>query len=255
MTYTITNPNAPATSKQLWLLHILTKTDTRNLTLTMAEASAKIEALKNKPITKKSDTTSADYRISGIKTNNTPKPERVVIQGVRPIGETDMAKVNNDFMTNAYPIGRIKSGNDTATISFTDYNCKECLFGITGLCKPDWDSLGYVTCGGKVESVSFTCRMYEPLEYKPSITCHRPKGKQCHRKHFDNKCLECNFRHDGMNYSNWNRSAWYSYIPTIKERITKLTEEITHYDITNVNHAEYINRMNRQLELLKTLDK
>ena len=42
------NPELPATSKQLWLLHILTKTDTRELKLTMAEASERIEQLKNK---------------------------------------------------------------------------------------------------------------------------------------------------------------------------------------------------------------
>jgi hypothetical protein len=224
----------------------------------MAEASAKIEALKKTPkATGKSDTARANYRISGIKPSakdNIPKPERVVIQGNRPIGETDMVKVNADFMANAYPIGRKKAGNDTADVSFTDYDCKDCLWGITGLCQPDWDTLGCVTCANKVESISFTCRMYEPIEYKPNCNCHRPKGKQCHRKHIDNRCLECNFRRDGFSLSH-NRSFWYSYIPTIKERITKLSEEITHYSKDNVNHIEYINRMNKQIELLKTLDK
>lgn len=41
------NPELPATSKQLWLLHILTKSDTRNLKLTMLEASQQIESLKS----------------------------------------------------------------------------------------------------------------------------------------------------------------------------------------------------------------
>ena len=43
---TLKTPEAPATKKQLWLLHILTKTDTRNLDITMQEASNRIEALK-----------------------------------------------------------------------------------------------------------------------------------------------------------------------------------------------------------------
>lgn len=44
----LNNPYKPATKKQLWLLHILTKQDTRNLTLTMKDASDKITALLNK---------------------------------------------------------------------------------------------------------------------------------------------------------------------------------------------------------------
>ena len=39
-------PEAPATSKQLWLLHILTKQNTQDWKLTMQEASDKIEELK-----------------------------------------------------------------------------------------------------------------------------------------------------------------------------------------------------------------
>lgn len=44
---TLRTPEAPATSKQLWLLHILTKTDTRNLNLTMQQASDRINELKS----------------------------------------------------------------------------------------------------------------------------------------------------------------------------------------------------------------
>jgi hypothetical protein len=41
-------PNAPATSRQLWYLHILTKEDTRNLQITKVEANNRIRAiLKN----------------------------------------------------------------------------------------------------------------------------------------------------------------------------------------------------------------
>lgn len=40
------NPNGPATKRQLWLLHILMKTDTRNLNITVAEANKRITALK-----------------------------------------------------------------------------------------------------------------------------------------------------------------------------------------------------------------
>ncbi|MFA5300563.1 MAG: hypothetical protein WC389_20440 [Lutibacter sp.] len=46
------NPDEPATKKQLWLLHILTKTDTRNLNITMLEASQRIEAAKKNPAEK-----------------------------------------------------------------------------------------------------------------------------------------------------------------------------------------------------------
>jgi hypothetical protein len=49
MTIAIRTPEAPATSKQLWLLHTLTKTDTRNLNITMLEASNRIQALMDKP--------------------------------------------------------------------------------------------------------------------------------------------------------------------------------------------------------------
>lgn len=40
-------PDNPATSKQLWLLHLLTKEDTRNWKLTVKEASDKISELKS----------------------------------------------------------------------------------------------------------------------------------------------------------------------------------------------------------------
>ena len=42
----LSNPNAPATSKQLYYLHLLTKQDTRDWKLTMEEASDKISELK-----------------------------------------------------------------------------------------------------------------------------------------------------------------------------------------------------------------
>ena len=42
----ISNPDAPATSKQLYYLHLLTKQDTRGWKLTIEEASAKINELK-----------------------------------------------------------------------------------------------------------------------------------------------------------------------------------------------------------------
>ena len=45
-TITLRNPGAPATNKQLWLLHLLTKQDTRDWKLTMQEASDKINELK-----------------------------------------------------------------------------------------------------------------------------------------------------------------------------------------------------------------
>lgn len=52
MVMAIKNPELPATKKQLWLLHILTKTDTRNLNITMSQASQKIADAKQKPSSK-----------------------------------------------------------------------------------------------------------------------------------------------------------------------------------------------------------
>ena len=46
MAIMIKNPDAPATRKQLWLLHILAKEDTRDWRLTMQQASDKINELK-----------------------------------------------------------------------------------------------------------------------------------------------------------------------------------------------------------------
>ncbi len=73
---TLKTPEAPATSKQLWLLHILTKTDTRKLDITMQEASNRIEELKSNGNHKPShltttskpqgDTARANYRVSGV---------------------------------------------------------------------------------------------------------------------------------------------------------------------------------------------
>ena len=47
MVIQLNNPDSPATKKQLWLLHILSKTDTRKLNLTMQQASNRINELKN----------------------------------------------------------------------------------------------------------------------------------------------------------------------------------------------------------------
>ncbi len=43
---TLKTPEAPATSKQLWYLHILTKTDTRGLSMSMEEASNAIASIR-----------------------------------------------------------------------------------------------------------------------------------------------------------------------------------------------------------------
>jgi len=43
---TMSKPDLPATKKQLWLLHLLTKEDTRNWNLTVKQASEKISELK-----------------------------------------------------------------------------------------------------------------------------------------------------------------------------------------------------------------
>ncbi len=221
---TLKTPEAPATNKQLWLLHLLTKTDTRNLDITMQEASNRIEELKSnggKSSKPQGDTARADYRVSGIH----PQPEREVIQGDSPQGVTDMAKIEAHFKANCYELGRTKAENDTARIDFYDFSCKECLFGKTGICEPSWREAGFITGGGvteplRVESVSFDCNNHEPIEYRISEYCHRPKGKRCHRKGIDNPCLECNYRKPQWR-DGYNHSAWARYIPTIPERIRR----------------------------------
>ena len=218
------NPDAPATKKQLWLLHILTKTDTRNLNITMKAASDRINELKSNPGNpgngkKRGDKAAADYRISGIK--NIPIPEREVLQGDNPPGITDIEKITAHFNENAYAIGREKAGNDTATIDFYDFNCTRCFFGKSGNCIPSWRDAGRVTCAGIVESISFSCCNFESVEYSITEYCYRPKGKQCHRKKIANKCLLCNYRKNKFRFDYSNRAAWANYIPTIPERIKR----------------------------------
>lgn len=60
------NPDAPATSKQTWLLFTLTKTDWRDKGLTIKQASEKIAALmeaKKKGINTVTNTPALDYRV------------------------------------------------------------------------------------------------------------------------------------------------------------------------------------------------
>ncbi len=253
---TLRTPEAPATSKQLWLLHILTKTDTRQLNITMAEASKRIEDLKSlNGKYPQGDTARADYRVSGIRQPIKTQPEREVIQGTMPQGETDMVKIQAHFMANAYQIGRGKAGNDKADISFYDFQCKECLFGKTGICQPDWREAGFMTGGGiteplRVESVSFDCNNHEPIKYSISEYCHRPKGTQCHRKKIDNHCLECNYRKPAFR-DGYNHSAWGSYIPTIPERIKSQEYWITQF--TESNNKEGLDKTNTIIRLLNKL--
>jgi hypothetical protein len=247
MVMTLSNPEAPATKKQLWLLHILTKQDTRELKITMAEANKRISELKgNKP---KGDTARADYRVSGTRPlvnphasaikqdkqklaqsrfdKKNPQPEVEFIQGVEPGGNPDMAMIESDFKAKCFQQGydfangpgSVKPNPDVR-VDFYDFQCKDCLFGKAGICEPKWTSAGYVTSAQTVESVSFSCVNHEPIQYSISDYCHRTAGKQCHRKHVDNKCLECKFRSNKFrgDYSN-NRNAWARYIPTIENRI------------------------------------
>jgi len=261
MTITMHNPEAPATNKQLWLLHILTKTDTRNLNITMAEASKRIAELKSgskRPLVNphatairqdKQKLTQARYD------KDNPKPEREVIQGNKPSGETDMQKIQAHFMANAYQAGRDKAENDTATIDFYDFQCKDCLFGKTGVCEPDWREASFTTGGGvteplRVESVSFDCQHHEPVKYSITEYCHRPKGKQCHRKHIDNKCLECAYRNKGFR-DGYNHSAWGNYIPTIAERIK--SQEYWLAEFTKSGNTTGLEQTNAIIRLLNTL--
>lgn len=228
MVMTLNNPRAPATKKQLWLLHLLTKTDTRNLDITMAEASKRISELKgNKGNSSKRPMVNphASYiqqdkqKLAQMRHDKAnPQPEREVIQGAMPQGLPDMAMIEADFKANCYQEGIDWANNPEAKIGFYDFQCKECLFGKSGLCTPKWERASSVSCAGKVESVSFECVNHEPVKYSISDYCHRPKGKQCHRKHIDNKCLECSYRKPQFR-DGYNHSAWGVYIPTIPDRI------------------------------------
>ena len=52
----IANPDAPATSRQLWMLHLYLpgRPDTRGMTMTRAECSARIDAAKSEAAARKS---------------------------------------------------------------------------------------------------------------------------------------------------------------------------------------------------------
>jgi len=277
MVMNLRNPEAPATSKQLWLLHILTKTDTRNLDITMAEASKRIEQLKGKTSKPKSDTVRADYRVSGTRPlvnphhsaikqdkqkiaqarydKSNPQPEREVIQGDNPTGETDIAKIQAHFMANAYQLGRNKAENDTARIDFYDFSCKDCLFGKTGICEPSWREASFMTGGGiteplRVEAVSFDCNHFEPLRYSITEYCHRPKGKQCHRNKIDNKCLECNYRKPAFR-DGYNHSAWGRYIPTMPERLKSQNYWLEQF--TESGNKDGLDKTNNIIRLLNKL--
>ncbi len=218
------NPELPATSKQLWLLHILTKTDTRNLNITMAECSKRIEAAKNKPINKTVKPT------ENKPIEHKPLIEREVIQGIKPSNQTDMQKIQADFDLNARPLAikKLITSNqsiENVNIGFYDFNCKDCLFGQTGICEPNWNESSFTTSGNKVITVNFDCRHFEPTAYRPNCNCKRPKGKQCHRKSIENKCLNCAFRSNGYSVSH-NRSEWYSYIPTMQERLDNYNKDL-----------------------------
>lgn len=260
MTIELRNPEAPATSKQLWLLHILTKSDTRGLNITMSEASKRIEELKNKkPDTDKRPLVNphASYiqqdkqKLAQIRYDkNNPKPEITFIQGTMPMGESDMVAIQKDFDAKCLDAGHKRAGNDNANVGFYDFDCKDCLFGKSGICEPKWTDAGYMTCAGKVESVSYKCLNHEPMQYSISDYCWRPKGTQCHRKKIDNHCLECAYRKQQFrcDYSN-NRNAWARYIPTLENRIKHHSFWLDKY----TDNPEALAQVKHMIELITRL--
>lgn len=243
---TLRTPDAPATTRQLWLLHVLTKQDTRGLNITMAEASRRIEEAKHgqtsKPATKRDAPAVASA------------PTRHVEQGTMPTGQSDMAAIEAHFMANAYPIGRKRAGNETARVDFYRFQCEDCFLGMSGKCAPEWEGGSFSTCEGRVESVSYSCATHEPLKYSTRDSyCARPRGKQCQRKHVDNKCLECGYRTDkSLAFAALNRwaSAWY--IPTLAERIAEQIAWLGRY--TDATDKECRERTERKLAILKSLE-
>lgn len=260
----IKNPDEPATSKQLWLLHKLTNTDTRSLNITMLEAHKRIVAAKKAKELKPSieqNTIKVKVKKPAAKTTVTNEIE--VVQGKQPENKTDMQKIQANFDKNAKPLAiekLIKSNQltDNVNIGFYEFNCEECLFGQTSICVPKWSEAGYCTCGNKVESVSFKCYHFEPTFYRPNCNCKRPKGKQCHRKHVENKCLHCAFRVSSALCLNSNRSEWYSYIPLIQDRINRYNDDIQRWlepkqFYTDIDFSDSIQNHREIIELLNKL--
>ncbi len=256
---TLSNPESPATKKQLWLLHILTKTDTRNLNITVQDASNQIASLKanngKRPLV--NPHTSAikqdKQKLAQARYDKT-LPEREVIQGTNPTGDTDMVKIEAHFKANAYNIGKLKAGNDNADISYYDFNCKECLFGKTGTCEPSWRYSGCITCRGIVESVSFSCHHYEPVQYSISEYCNRPKGKQCQRKHINNACLTCGYR-TGKFIDSHNRHASARYTPTLENRISQQQNLIAHLSEPHNSDYDYTEGITAAQNIIALLNK
>lgn len=252
MTVDLKTPYAPATSKQLWLLHILTQKDTRNLNLTMKEASEQIDKLMSKD---KTTPTKIEQPIS--------QSERIVIQGNKPSGQTDMDKIQKDFESNCKPLAieKLKKENlynDNVKIDFYEFNCKECLFGQSGICEPSWDYASSVSCAGKIESVSYNCEHFESTINSISEYCHRPSGKQCHRKKIDNQCLECQYRSTKFRFDySHNRTAWYKIIPTIQERINFHTKclETRKNPSENYKDIDYSKAIKKREDIIRLLNK
>lgn len=250
---TLRTPKAPATSKQLWLLHILTKTDTRKLNITMQQASDRINELKSnngkRPLVNPhaSAIKQDKQKLAQARFDKT-KPEREVIQGVMPQGKTNLDIIQADFKANAYQQGYDFANNPNVKVGFYDFNCKECLLGKSGICEPEWTRASYTTCQQVVESVSFNCNNYEPMQYSISEYCHRPKGKQCHRNKIDNRCLECNYRKPAFR-DGYNHSAWARYIPAVQDRIKHHSFWLTRLG----DNLEALNQVKHMIELLNKL--
>jgi len=269
---TLSNPESPATKKQLWLLHILTKTDTRKLDITMLEASKRIGELKHNNGTRpQGDKARADcgtrplvnphasainqdkQKLAQARYDKT-LPEREVIQGTNPTGDTDMVKIEAHFKANAYAIGREFAGNDTASIDFYDFNCKDCLFGQTGICQPNWTRAGFTTCQQIIESVNFSCHNFEPVQYSISEYCNRPKGKQCQRKHINNACLTCGYR-TGKFIDSHNRHASARYTPTLENRISQQQNLIAHLSEPHNSDYDYTEGITAAQNIIALLNK
>ena len=248
MAMQLRTPEAPATKRQLWLLHLLTGDDTRSWTLTMQEASDRIGELKstkaggngngNRPLVNPHAT--AIQRDKQLRTQQSydkskpkPKPKPVVKDQVYDIEQPAALPRNEeriqaavaDCVRNDPKVAALLAENPQAPVRDYDFDCGECFLNLHGLCSPAFryagsihkslDAYGFVT--GQVESISVSCKNHLPLLHSKHGYCHRPARTRCQRKG-NNKCYACQYLKEGYHHLH-NRSEYYRYEPTLQERI------------------------------------
>ncbi len=115
--------------------------------------------------------------------------------------------------------------NSQAPVDDYSFQCQDCFLNQHGLCTPVFEYASSISKGlgpwglvpGQVESISVRCKNYLSILWSKSAYCHRPPRSRCH-KQGDNKCYQCQHLSQRF-HSNSNRSQFYTYTPTVDERI------------------------------------